>query len=156
MTKLTEVEIAGRLPSARGLERLGDMLVRQWQFPSLCRALEFVKEVVERAEHAGHHPDVFLSFRTVRLELSTHAEGGVTEVDLRWPRRSRRSRSIARRAVVCLELCALCVSDPGRKGRKHKAEADNLRAPGQSFFSSSALGPDWPGARRRNFVLGRL
>ena len=49
MPKLTEAEIAGRLPSARGWERLGDMLVRSWQFPSSRRALEFVTEVVERA-----------------------------------------------------------------------------------------------------------
>jgi 4a-hydroxytetrahydrobiopterin dehydratase len=81
MPKMTEVEIAGRLPAAKGWERLGDMLVRSWQFPSSRRALEFVKEVVERAERAGHHPDVILSYRTVRLELSTHAEGGVTDAD---------------------------------------------------------------------------
>jgi 4a-hydroxytetrahydrobiopterin dehydratase len=81
MPKLTEVEIAGRMSATRGWERLGDMLVRSWQFPSSRRALEFVKEVVERAERAGHHPDVILSYRTVRLELSTHAEGGVTDAD---------------------------------------------------------------------------
>lgn len=81
MAKLTEVEIAERLPAARGWDRLGDMLVRSWQFPSSRRALEFVQEVVERAERAGNHPDIVLSYRTVRLELSTHAEGGVTESD---------------------------------------------------------------------------
>ena len=81
MAKLTEVEIADRLPAARGWDRLGDMLVRSWQFPSSRRALEFVKEVVERAERTGHHPDIILSYRTVRLELSTHAEGGVTDAD---------------------------------------------------------------------------
>ena len=81
MPKLTEVEIVGRLPAAKGWERLGDMLVRSWHFPSSRRALEFVKEVVERAERVGHHPDVFLSYRTVRLELSTHADGGVTDAD---------------------------------------------------------------------------
>jgi 4a-hydroxytetrahydrobiopterin dehydratase len=81
MAKLTEAEIVARLPAARGWDRLGDMLVRSWQFPSSRRALEFVQEVVERAERAGNHPDIFLSYRTVRLELSTHAEGGVTESD---------------------------------------------------------------------------
>ena len=81
MPKLTETEIAARLPAARGWERLGDMLVRSWHFSSSRRALAFVTEVVERAERAGHHPDVILSDRIVRLELSTHAEGGVTEAD---------------------------------------------------------------------------
>jgi 4a-hydroxytetrahydrobiopterin dehydratase len=81
MPKLTEFEIAARLPAAKGWERLGDMLVRSWQFPSSRRALEFVQDVVERAERNGHHPEIVLSYRTVRVELSTHSDGGVTEDD---------------------------------------------------------------------------
>jgi 4a-hydroxytetrahydrobiopterin dehydratase len=81
MSKLTEAEIAGRLPAAKGWERLGDMLVRSWQFPSSRRALAFVTDVVDLAERSGHHPDIVLSYRTVRLELSTHAVGGVTDAD---------------------------------------------------------------------------
>jgi len=83
MAKLTEAEIAARLPAAKGWERLGDMLVRSWQFPSSRRALEFVAAVVDLAERSGHHPDIVLSYRNVRLELSTHAEGGITEADFR-------------------------------------------------------------------------
>jgi 4a-hydroxytetrahydrobiopterin dehydratase len=81
MSKLTEAEIAGRLPAAKGWERLGDMLVRSWHFPSSRRALGFVTDVVDLAERSGHHPDIVLSYRTVRLELSTHAVGGVTDAD---------------------------------------------------------------------------
>ena len=81
MPKLSEYEIVGRMPAAKGWERLGDMLVRSWQFPSSHRALEFVKDVVERAERVGHHPEIVLSYRTVRVALSTHSEGGVTEND---------------------------------------------------------------------------
>jgi 4a-hydroxytetrahydrobiopterin dehydratase len=81
MPKLTEFEINARLPAAKGWERLGDMLVRSWQFPSSRRALEFVKDVVEQAERAAHHPEIILSYRTVRLELCTHEEGGITEAD---------------------------------------------------------------------------
>jgi 4a-hydroxytetrahydrobiopterin dehydratase len=81
MSKLTEAEIVGRLPAAKGWERLGDMLVRSWHFPSSRRALAFVSDVVDLAERSGHHPDIVLSYRTVRLELSTHAVGGVTDAD---------------------------------------------------------------------------
>jgi 4a-hydroxytetrahydrobiopterin dehydratase len=81
MSKLTETEISDRLPAAKGWERLGDMLVRSWQFPSSRRALAFVSNVVDLAERSGHHPDIVLSYRTVRLELSTHSEGGVTDAD---------------------------------------------------------------------------
>ncbi len=81
MSKLSEPEIAARLPMARGWERHGDMLVRTWQFPSFRRALEFVNQVAALMEKAEHYPDVALSYRTVRIELSTHDVGGLTDRD---------------------------------------------------------------------------
>ena len=81
MVKLTEPEIRGKLPAAKGWERHGDMLVRSWQFPSFRRALEFVNQVAALAEKFDHHPDIVLSYRTVRLELSTHSDGGLTDRD---------------------------------------------------------------------------
>jgi 4a-hydroxytetrahydrobiopterin dehydratase len=81
MAKLNEPEIVRRMPDAKDWDRLGDMLVRSWQFPSSRRALEFVNQVAALADRLDHHPDVILSYRTVRLELSTHADGGLTEED---------------------------------------------------------------------------
>lgn len=81
MAKMSEPEILQRLPTAKGWERHGDMLVRSWQFPSFRRALEFVNHVAGLAEKQDHHPDIVLSYREVRLELSTHSEGGLTDVD---------------------------------------------------------------------------
>ena len=81
MAKLTEPEIREKLPTAKGWERLGDMLVRSWQFSSFRRALEFVNQVAALAEKFDHHPDIGLSYRTVQLELSTHSEGGLTDRD---------------------------------------------------------------------------
>ena len=81
MTKLNEPDIVSRMSAAKDWERLGDMLVRSWQFPSSRRALEFVGQVVALADRLDHHPDIILSYRTVRLELSTHADGGLTEED---------------------------------------------------------------------------
>jgi 4a-hydroxytetrahydrobiopterin dehydratase len=43
--------------------------------------LEFVNQVAALAEKSDHHPDIILSYRKVRLELSTHSEGGLTEHD---------------------------------------------------------------------------
>lgn len=81
MAKLSEPEILDRMAGAKGWERHGDMLVRSWQFPSFRRALEFVNSVATLAEKADHHPDIVISYRTVRLELSTHSEGGLTDHD---------------------------------------------------------------------------
>ncbi len=81
MSKLTEAEIALKLPEAKGWERHGDMLVRTWQFPSFRRAIEFVNQVAALVEKTEHYPDIHVSFRNVRLEMSTHDVGGLTERD---------------------------------------------------------------------------
>ena len=81
MSKLTELEVQAQLPLAKGWDRLGDMLVRTWQFASARRALEFVNQVTSLAEGADHFPDLVLSHRSVRVELSTHADGGLTQLD---------------------------------------------------------------------------
>lgn len=81
MVKMSEAEIRERLPQANGWERIGDELVRTWQFPSSRRALEFVGRVVEESESLDHHPDIILSYRSVRVELSTHADGGISDRD---------------------------------------------------------------------------
>lgn len=81
MAKLSEPEILERMATAKGWERHGDMLIHSWQFPSFRRALEFVNQVAALAEKYDHHPDIILSYRQVRLELSTHSEGGLTATD---------------------------------------------------------------------------
>jgi 4a-hydroxytetrahydrobiopterin dehydratase len=81
MSKLTEAEILGKLQDAKGWERHGDMLVRTWQFSSFRRAIEFVNQVAALIEKSDHYPDITVSFRNVRLEMSTHDVGGLTEQD---------------------------------------------------------------------------
>jgi 4a-hydroxytetrahydrobiopterin dehydratase len=81
MSKLSEAEIIERLPTAKGWDRHGDMLVRTWQFPSFRRAMEFVNHVAALLEKSDHHPDLIVQYRTVRIEMSTHDVGGLTERD---------------------------------------------------------------------------
>ena len=81
MSKLSEAEVIERLPAAKGWDRHGDMLVRTWQFPSFRRAMEFVNQVAGLLEKSDHHPDVIVQYRTVRIEMSTHDVGGLTERD---------------------------------------------------------------------------
>src|SRR5262245_54588379 len=81
MSKLSEPEILARLPMAKGWERHGDMLVRTWQFPSFRRAIEFVNLVAALIEKTDHHPELIVNYRLVRIEMSTHDVGGLTERD---------------------------------------------------------------------------
>ena len=81
MSKLSELEIAAQMPAAKGWDRLGDMLVRTWQFPSFRRAIEFTNHVAGLMEKTDHYPELIVNYRTVRIEMSTHDVGGLSERD---------------------------------------------------------------------------
>jgi 4a-hydroxytetrahydrobiopterin dehydratase len=81
MGKLKDDEIHARLASIQGWEHLGDMLVRTWQFASARRALEFVVQARGVSDRLDHYPEIILGFRTVRVELNSRAEGGLTDRD---------------------------------------------------------------------------
>jgi 4a-hydroxytetrahydrobiopterin dehydratase len=50
--------------------------------------LGFVTAVTEAAEAANHHPDILVhGWNNVRLILSTHSVGGLTQADLDMARR---------------------------------------------------------------------
>jgi 4a-hydroxytetrahydrobiopterin dehydratase len=81
MILLTAQEIAnhlGVLPEWRIEE--GE-LTRTFSFQDFPAALAFVNRVGERAEEAGHHPDIDIRYNKVRLGLVTHDMGGLTVKD---------------------------------------------------------------------------
>jgi 4a-hydroxytetrahydrobiopterin dehydratase len=60
----------------------GDALVRDFEFADFAGAMAFVNRVAEAAEAANHHPDILVhGWNKVRLTLSTHSEGAVTDKD---------------------------------------------------------------------------
>jgi 4a-hydroxytetrahydrobiopterin dehydratase len=78
---LNDDEIESRLKHSQW-ECEGDDLVREWRFESFAEAIEFVNGVAEVAEEANQHPDIYVhGWNKVRLSLTTHAAGGVTEDD---------------------------------------------------------------------------
>jgi 4a-hydroxytetrahydrobiopterin dehydratase len=78
---LGDDEITSRLrPLA--WEREGDEIVRERRFENFAEAIVFVNQVAEVAEDANHHPDIFLhGWNKVRLSLTNHAAGGLTDAD---------------------------------------------------------------------------
>ena len=57
-------------------------LVRDLEFKDFAAAMAFVNEVAEAAEEANHHPDILVhGWNKVRLTLSTHSAGAVTDAD---------------------------------------------------------------------------
>ncbi len=83
MPKLTAEEIAALLATHPGWRMEGDSLIRELTFASFPQAVEFVNRVADLAEREDHHPDIAIRYKGVRLDLTTHDEGGVTERDAR-------------------------------------------------------------------------
>jgi 4a-hydroxytetrahydrobiopterin dehydratase len=78
---LTDAQIEERLRESEW-RREGDAIVRDWRFEDFARAMVFVNRVAQAAEAADHHPDMLVhSWNRVRLTLTTHARGGLTEAD---------------------------------------------------------------------------
>ena len=60
----------------------GAALVRDFELKDFASAMAFVNQVAEMAEGANHHPDILIhGWNKVRLTLSTHSEGKVTQAD---------------------------------------------------------------------------
>jgi 4a-hydroxytetrahydrobiopterin dehydratase len=56
-------------------------LEREFKFDDFRQALDFVNEVGELAEEQGHHPDIYLSYGKVKIQLWTHKIDGLHEND---------------------------------------------------------------------------
>ncbi len=87
MPVLSEQDLDTRLADS-AWDRDGPSIAREWQLTDFAAAIAFVDRVAAEAQAANHHPDIHLhGWNKVRLELSTHSQGGVTEADLDMARR---------------------------------------------------------------------
>ncbi|MBW4563792.1 MAG: 4a-hydroxytetrahydrobiopterin dehydratase [Mojavia pulchra JT2-VF2] len=78
---LTETEIKERASFLSGWTVEGSKLQTTRTFKDFIQAIKFVNQLVEPAESAGHHPDIEISYNKVRINLTTHDAGGLTQKD---------------------------------------------------------------------------
>jgi len=64
------------------IERDG-CLVREFKTPDFMAAYRLVGALVDPAEALNHHPDISFGWGYVRVSLTTHDAGGLTEADHR-------------------------------------------------------------------------
>lgn len=94
---LSDADIEDRLASAGewrlageqdGAETGQSAIVRDLKLKDFAEAIALVNRVAELAEQANHHPDILLhGWNKVRLTLSTHSAGGLTDADFRLAER---------------------------------------------------------------------
>jgi 4a-hydroxytetrahydrobiopterin dehydratase len=80
-TKLTADQVQQKLAATAGWTLENGEITRTFQLPSFPAAIVFVGAVAQLAEAADHHPDILIKWRTVKLALSTHDVGGITDTD---------------------------------------------------------------------------
>ena len=59
----------------------GRRLTKRYRFADFARALAFVNRVGAVADEQGHHPNIYLAWGEVLLEIWTHKINGLTESD---------------------------------------------------------------------------
>jgi 4a-hydroxytetrahydrobiopterin dehydratase len=81
MALLSDAEIDERLAGSEW-RREGDTIVRDIETSGFKAAMALANGVADAANEANHHPDILVhGYKHVRLTLSTHSEGGITEND---------------------------------------------------------------------------
>ena len=79
MAILSISEVEEKLNKLPGWKLAGREIVRDLKFVDFLSAMEFVNRVADKAEAAGHHPDIDIRYNKVRLALVSHDAGGLTQ-----------------------------------------------------------------------------
>ncbi len=83
MSVLATETVQQRLQSLSPWKLEGKEIARNYEFPDFVAAMDFVNRVAAAAEKAGHHPDIDIRYNKVRLGLTSHDKGGITERDMK-------------------------------------------------------------------------
>ena len=82
MSKLSLEQINSNLSKILGWSFKSEAISKQFHFKDFIDALAFVNAVGLEAEKMDHHPDILIfAWNKVKITISTHSAGGVTEKD---------------------------------------------------------------------------
>lgn len=82
MNKLNADQINSSLSNLSGWIYENDSVQKQFQFKDFVEAIAFVNAVAMESEKMDHHPDILMfAWNKVKINISTHSAGGVTELD---------------------------------------------------------------------------
>jgi len=78
---LADEEVEAMLMQIPGWEVSGIRIERTFRLSNFVEAMKLANQIAEIAEQENHHPDLHISWGKVRVELSTHSVGGLSEND---------------------------------------------------------------------------
>ena len=84
---LADEEIEAKLGELDGWVREGDAITKTFDNGDFVGSVEFVRRLTGPAEEMGHHPDLELSWGKVKVSITNHAAGGLTDADFELAKR---------------------------------------------------------------------
>lgn len=78
---LDSKEIKAALKELPEWDLEGKTIERTFEFDDFSQSIDFVNGIAELADEVDHHPDMDIRYSKVRVILSTHSKGGLTELD---------------------------------------------------------------------------
>jgi 4a-hydroxytetrahydrobiopterin dehydratase len=82
-TRLTDAQIAESLGALPGWMHEGSTITKTYQLDTYMAGLAFAAAVGTVCEGLGHHPDLYIGWKKVKVTFSTHDAGNVvTEKDI--------------------------------------------------------------------------
>jgi 4a-hydroxytetrahydrobiopterin dehydratase len=86
-TRLDEAALAQLLASG-AWRRDANTITRTFTLKGFKSAVALVNRIAEAANETNHHPDIHIeSYRTVRVVLTTHLTGSISDADVELARR---------------------------------------------------------------------
>lgn len=80
--KISLEEIEQKMETLDGWEREGvKKIYKDFTFKNFKQALDFTNKVGAVAEEIQHHPDIYLTWGEVKIEIHTHQTGNLTKSD---------------------------------------------------------------------------
>lgn len=83
MQILSSVEVNKQLEGLAEWAVVDGQIAKTYQFQGFRESIVFVDAVAVIAESQNHHPDIDIRFTSVRVSLTTHSAGGLTELDFK-------------------------------------------------------------------------
>jgi 4a-hydroxytetrahydrobiopterin dehydratase len=82
ITKLTDEQIKKEITSLTGWSVMNDKIHKDFVFTDFVEAFGFMSKAAIHIEKMNHHPEWFNVYNKIRIYLTTHDAGGITQNDI--------------------------------------------------------------------------
>ena len=79
MTILNKKAISKKLEELDGWVYVNKTLSKDLKFPTYIDSIKFINKIAKKAEQLNHHPDMLVGWCKIKISLTSHDLGGVTQ-----------------------------------------------------------------------------